>query len=390
MKLSKIMHALYFTPGGRRGWGLPVYFEGAPGVAKSSVVQDFALSLKEPCEILSGAERGEGAFGVIPVPRDGLITYPAPEWADRFRNGGLIFLDEIKSNPPIIQAPCMGLLLDKRIGNLQFGPRVRVWAACNPASISTNGFDLSLPLQNRGGWLTWDAPSVDEHVTYMTGLTGRDAGELPFPAVCAEDEEDRVMEAWPGALAWAVGLETGFLRSSAGGGIKNVLPPPGDVSQAWPSDRTWEMATRALAGAKIHGLNASDTDRMVAAFIGQKAYMLWRVWMDESDIPDALDLLDGRVQFKLDRKRPDRTSAVLNGCVAFVAPKNAEKRVARANALFELILSIMGQGCDDILVPVVRQLSNAGFMTAQTVKVLTKLKPLIDASGMSKELAENL
>lgn len=198
MEHARIVHAAYYTPT-PAGWGLPMFFEGEPGVAKSSFLRAFAARQGDPCEVLSGAERGEGAFGVIPVPdvKRGIINYPAPDWTAAFKDGGLVFLDEITSNPPIIQAPCMGLMLDRRIGSHQLGPRVRVWAACNPASIATNGYDLSPPLANRGGWLTWHAPTIAEHVAYMLGQ----AGDKDDSKMDARKEEARVEAEWPAAYA---------------------------------------------------------------------------------------------------------------------------------------------------------------------------------------------
>jgi len=52
---------------------------GAPGIGKSQRVKALATSLGWDCEVLSPGERGEGAFGVVPVPNgDGYLLYPGP------------------------------------------------------------------------------------------------------------------------------------------------------------------------------------------------------------------------------------------------------------------------------------------------------------------------
>ena len=385
MKLARVIHALYFAPAktlanGKTRWGLPAFFVGAPGVAKTSFLESFAEAVDDPCEVLSGAERGEGAFGVIPVPdlASGRITYPAPDWTARFTDGGLVFLDEISSNPPIIQAPCMGLLLDRRIGSHKLNERTRVWAAMNPASIATNGYDISIPLANRGGWFDWEAPTVEEHVAYMLGRTSN----TRLQAVDARQEEARVLREWDAAFARAVGLETSFLSAQAD--WKNKMPKVGTAaaSRAWPSDRTWEMATRALASAFVHGLSDSDRDVLVAGFIGEQAFEAFATFIEKADLPNAGDVLDGKVIFKHDGRHPDRSAAVLNSCVALISPKNAQNRQARAAKLWS-IMSAVGGDTMDIVVPAATQMINENLHAMkEAIPLLSKLNPILQAAGI--------
>lgn len=368
-----------------------MFFEGAPGVSKTSYLEAFAASVGLPCEVLSGAERGDGAFGVIPVPdmATGTNRYFKPDWAEAFGDGGLVFLDEITSNPPSIQAPCMGLLLDKRIGNHRFGPRVRVFAACNPPSIATNGFELSLPLKNRGGWLKWAAPTVEEHVDYMLGRVNNSR----LPCIDAEEEELRVESEWPEAFANAIGLETRFLLANQD--LKNKLPgqelPGGKAlaadANAWPSDRTWEMATRALASSTVHNLSAADRDEFVAAFIGDAAYEAFAAFIEEQDLPNTAAVLDGTEKFEHSKRSLDRTGAFLNSALALLKCRVTDEagKVKHSNRLGTMwrILSSIDKGSRDLVIPVVTDLIRERLTHADGMKLLGEIEPLLRKAGLT-------
>ncbi len=361
----KIIHAALFTPT-NLGWGLPILMIGGAGEGKSAIIESIAAACGLPCEVLSPGERGEGAFGVIPVPRaDGYLSYPMPEWSARMTDdtGGVVFVDEVTCAPPALQSPLLGLIGAKRLGGGRLGPRVRVIGAANPPEIAANGYDLSPPLANRFGWVQWDAPTCDEHRAYMMGGATSTATK-----VNAKAEEARVLAEWGDAWAYAVGVEAGYLGAQPT--MKNV--PPRNVAQrAFPSDRTWEMATRALASARIHKLTDDERGVFVAAFIGEAAYATLSEYIKKTDLPNAADVLDGVVTFTHDSRRLDRTYAVLSAATAIVLPKNAPKRVDRAKKLWKLIETLSADH-QDLGVPSIEALVKEQLIYAESTNVLSK------------------
>lgn len=382
---AAIVKAALFTPTSRGRWGLGVYLRGEPGAAKTSYLIQVAEEWGLDVEVLSPGERGEGAFGVVPVPerrsrdvdvphRDELrtesqeylvLTYPAPEWAERFLSPGargLVVVDELPEAPHHVRPALLGLLADRRVGGVTLGPGVRVVAAGNDPDEVQSGYDLPAHVANRVGHLEWDPPSVAEHEAYMTGAAG-----LQGPTHDAAAEEARVSAAWPEAYAWAVQLEVGFLRARPA--LKNLLPG-GAAARAfaeargpdnklvrpkcklrprgpWASDRSWEHATRALASARVHGLSLADREAFVAAFVSEPVMEEWFGWQARADLPDPADVLDGRVAFSHDPARVDRTSAVFSGCVALVSDVRSARRVERVRALWELVAA-HGRGGRDL------------------------------------------
>lgn len=374
-----LLHAALFTPT-RLGWGLPALFESEPGTAKTSVIEDYAHRCGWHCEVLSPGERGEGAFGVVPVPLNGVLTYPPPEWAAKIGPSGLVFTDEVTTAPPLIQAPMLGLLSAKRIGSMTLAGGVRIIGACNPPEQAANGFDLSAPLANRFGWLHWAPPSADEHTAFMLGQAN---GTQESP-IDVGVEERRVQVEWVSAFAWAVGLETTFLGAQQH--WKNKCPKAGDpkAGRAWPSDRSWEMATRALASAKVHGLTAAERDAFVSGFVGAEAYEAFATWIEEQDLPNSIELLDRAISFEHNPKRLDRTAAILMACTAYVTNPKADKRAERAERLWEM-LSEVGSSSLDVIVPAGTALINATLHTSKAaVKVLARIHPVIEAAKLAK------
>jgi MoxR-like ATPase len=408
---TNILKADLFTPF-RGRWGVPLLFWGMPGVAKTAVIEEITAKFNMICETLSPSERGEGAFGVIPVPvtrKDGttILTYPAPDWVEKFMTAGrgVVFVDEATSTPPALQAPLMGLIHARRIGGVTFGPGVRVVAAANPPEFAAGGYDLAPPLANRFGHLDWTPPTEDEHIQFMLrGSSGtarlaqhlnemaEDLGEdAPADAEAemtydAEAEERRVLKAWPEAWAVAVGLETAFIRRRPG--LKNKLADKKvdatSLGRAYPSDRTWDLATHAYASAIVHNLSEAEHETFVEAFIGAGVAGEWFTFIREQNLPDPAKLLDGKEKFKHDSTRIDRTVAVLQSCVALIAPKGAAKRSERSSALWSILEKMTEDKADlDIIVPTVHALIDSELHAMKdAAKTLAKINPILKKAGI--------
>ncbi len=379
MSRDRILHAVLFTPISGARWGLPVLFWGPPGVGKSAILEDAAAAYGLHCETLSPGERGEGAFGVTPVPGEGLksITYPAPDWTEKVRGGGVVFLDEMSCAEPALQKPMLGLLQARRIGSHQLDPLCRVIGAANPTDLATGGWDLTPAVANRLGHLDWESPSLDEWSQWL--LSGATAERRQGSA---REEEARVLKAWGSAFARASGLVTGFLRRRPE--LLYKMPQAGDpnLSRGWPSHRSWENATRAIASATVHGLSEQDGEELLTAFVGHGAAGEFITWRHQVDLPDPEEVLDGKVKFTFDEKRLDRSLAVYSSCAAVVAPKDAPKRKERAEACWKLLAEAAGTAMD-VAVPAAQVLVRAQLAISPAARpLLAKLEPFLRLAGV--------
>lgn len=375
---TKLIHAAFFTPTSN-GWGLPLLFWASPGCGKSAIIEALAKRVGLPLEVLSPGERGEGAFGVTPVPSaDGkIMTYPPPEWVGNMTNGGIVFLDELSTAPPALQPPILGLALSRRIGGAYLGERVRIIAAANPTEEAAGGWDLAPPLANRFGHLDWISPDADEWCEWLLGSIDEEETE----AIDAKKEEARVLAHWDEPWAETRGLIAAFIRSRQE--LLHKQPGLGhpDSSRAWPSHRTWEMAARAYTSAAVHGMPDKERDEFAGAFIGMGAISELVSFAKKNDLPKPLDVLTGKVKFEHSSKRLDRTFAVMSSCATYVTSKSVSEDGKRqkelAANLFEIIAEIADEAID-LVYPATKQLTDTDLykVSPTAKKVMRKILPV--------------
>lgn len=393
MAIRNLIKTSLFTPlsGGR--WGLPILLWGQPGTGKTSLIEECCREFGLACETLSPSERGEGAFGVVPVPADSpngmTLLYPRPDWCAKFDQDGrgVVFVDEMSSVPPALSAPLMGLVLARRVGGYTLPKGVRAIGAANPPEQAANGYDLPPPLANRFGHIDIGALSVEDHAAFM--VRGESTEEAAMGTGAAE-EEARVMRAWPNFWSKSVGAEVAYLQRFKV--QKNKMPKLDDpkAGRAWPSDRSWEAATRADASAFVHGLTDMEREELVSGFIGAGVASEWFHWREEQDMPDAAKVLDGTEQWKHEPRRMDRTCGLFAACAALVTPEKAEKRKDRTQAFWEVLGEFLKNGKDkDVCVTSVRALVNAnlhepGISGAAGKKVLTAINPMLVKANITQ------
>ena len=90
--------------------GVPVLLWGSPGTGKTSAVVALAEAVGWPCEVVIGSIREPTDFGGLPVVHDGGVKLAPPAWAQRLVEAGhgLLFLDELTTAPPAVQAAMLG------------------------------------------------------------------------------------------------------------------------------------------------------------------------------------------------------------------------------------------------------------------------------------------
>lgn len=396
---DKILHAAFFCPISRGRWGLPLLLWGPPGVGKTAVINALGRKFGLPVEVLSPGERGEGAFGVVPVPTQAAsakrakdveeenplrLSYPAPDWTDRVNHGGIVFVDEMTCAPPALQPPLLGLIQERRIGSFTLGARVRVLGAANPPEQAAGGWDLAAPVANRLGHITWGAPEVDAWSDWLLS-GGADNEEEEVDSL---KEEARVMASWDVAFARAKGLASAFLKRRPELLMKQPQAGDPNGSKAWPSPRSWENAVRAMAAAEIHELNSEEADDLMGAFVGLGVASEMAEFRAQTDLPDPEDVLEERITFKHDPKRLDRTFAVLQSCAALLSPARAKRRLERGAVYWKLLGSCM-KGGEDLVVPAIRIMTKAELvMPLKEVAnpVLEKILPMLRECGIRPEV----
>src|SRR6201997_1378963 len=137
--------------------GVPVLLWGAPGTGKTSAIRAMAQAMDLPCETVIASIREPSDFAGLPIVVGDGVRFAPPAWARRLAEAGrgLLFLDELSTAPPAVQAALLRVVLERAVGDLTLPDEVAVVAAANPPEQAADGWDLSAPLANRLCHLSW-------------------------------------------------------------------------------------------------------------------------------------------------------------------------------------------------------------------------------------------
>jgi hypothetical protein len=178
----------------------------------------------------------------------------------------LVFLDEITSAVPVMQAAAYQIVLERKIGQWELPKKTRVLAAGNRLEDNAVVFSMSSALRSRFSILNvrldqsaWDKWAI---------LNGIDERVLAY------------IRHKPDMLADYTQLQ----------------------QQSYPCPRTWEMLSRSL-GALPHATDEETIDLMsilAGSVVGQGASLDFttyiRTWQD---LPDIDALLEGRIRYEI-------------------------------------------------------------------------------------------
>jgi hypothetical protein len=291
---------------------VPVLLWGGPGTGKSSAVRALASAMDWLCEVVIASIREPSDFAGLPVVHDGQVRFAPPRWAQRLaaEGHGILFLDEISTAPPAVQAALLRVVLERVVGDLALPAQVAVVAAANPPEQASDGWDLSAPLANRFCHIEWNADAS----TFAQGI----AGGWPVPRVADLPEQ------WQLRQSSVRGLVGAFVHARP----SLLAQPPRDASaagRAWPSPRTWEMAANLLAASDEIGASAEVRAVLVAGAVGDGPGLEFLHWLLEIDLGDPESALAEPTSFVLP-ERGDRAYAALSAVAAAVAANPTAER----------------------------------------------------------------
>lgn len=222
--------------------GISVLVRGHPGVGKSTLAASLAAEMGLPLVDIRLAQRDPadlcGVWFPDPVSRS-LRAYP-PEWAiAAAERPAFVFLDEINAAVTRLhQAAAYQIVLERRVGEVRFHPDTVVMAAGNLEEDNAIVTPLSSALCNRFAHYTLRA---DASTWLDWGVTaGVDEALLGYVARYGED----------------------------------VLYGNDGEQMAFPSPRSWEMASRVFQAAE-----EVDRKRLVSACVGVEASEKLFAWL---------------------------------------------------------------------------------------------------------------
>jgi len=305
--MSDVLDAVSLTIAAR----LPVLLWGPPGSGKSSVLVALAEGLGLPCEVVVASIREPTDFAGLPVITPHGVEFAPPRWAKRLAEAGrgVLFLDEITTAAPAVQAALLRVVLDHAVGDLDLPPDVHIVAAANPAEQAADGWELTLPLANRFVHYQWNPDAMEVGAGLLFGF---DPPHVVQPPVDWEVDHLR-----PAALVVA-----GFLGFRPE--LVSKLPSPDARALGFPTPRSWEMALRLWAISEAAAASEHVRYLMLSGAIGPGAASELMAYAREVDLQMPAWLLDHPDGF-VHPARTDLLFALLSAVVAAALQRGGEE-----------------------------------------------------------------
>jgi GTPase SAR1 family protein len=278
------------TPTPKGYWGVPVLVWGAPGTGKSTFIESLQRD-GFPVYTMIASLHDPTDFNGLPVLHNGRMRFAPPEWVYLFEEHGqgILFLDELTTAPPTVQAALLRLVLERKVGAHSLPAGVRIVAAANPPDIAASGWELSPPLANRFVHLNWQLDGD----TYRRAL---EEGFAPPPALTTDPERHAAR-----ALFWKQ-LVAGFLKRNAG----MAFTQPAEDEYAFATPRSWDFAIALMATCDLHGYaprpgeqsppNTQPFVNLIKGAVGSGAATSFLQYLRQLRIPDPEAVLDGAAQ----------------------------------------------------------------------------------------------
>ena len=238
---------------------------GPPGIGKSSIVSKIAETHDLELLDLRLSQLAPTDLRGLPVADGSVSRWLPPEFLPS-SGRGILFLDELNLAPPAIQGIAQQLILDRRVGSYVVPEGWFIWAAGNRKEDRAAVYEMPAPLANR--FLHFHVETNFECFRNWAVRAGVHEQVLAF-------------------LAFRPAL----------------LHKPDPKSAAWPSCRSWEMASELHAlGLGVEPAIGEGTAGEFSAFL--RTY---------DSLPDLEEILSGNVDGVEFPQEPSKRYAVTIG-----------------------------------------------------------------------------
>ncbi|MEN3002693.1 MAG: MoxR family ATPase [Armatimonadota bacterium] len=344
------------TPSPKGYRGVPVLVWGAPGVGKSTFIESLARP-DYPVLTLIASLHDPTDFSGLPALVDGKLRFAPPEWLEVFERAqqGILFLDELTTAPPTVQAALLRLVLERKVGMHALPPEVSIAAAANPPDIAASGWELSPPLANRFVHLKWELPPEVYQRALETGAFE------PAPQI----QIDRA--AHQAKLFYWRTVVAAFLRRSP----QLQTTQPAEDEYAFASPRTWDYAIALMASCDLLGYaprhDAPDRQtrpfvNLVHGAIGSGAATPFIKYLRELRIPDPEAVLRGEVKVDKGLREDELMTlfSAMTGLLLQALRQNAPHAHRYTLRYLEGALRVAEAGKPDAIYTILRQMVREG------------------------------
>ncbi len=348
------------TPNFRGTIGIPVLLWGKPGEGKSSFLESLSQP-NFPVLTLIASIHDPTDFSGLPIMQDGKVHYAIPEWVENFgeEGEGILFLDELTTAPPSVQAALLRVVLERKVGFHDLPEKVRIVSAANPPDLMTGGWELSPPLRNRFVHLPWE---LSAEVYKNALLNGYD--NAPLPNISKEEHA--------AALQEYKLLVHGFLSRNP-----NLLTSSPETDRyGFASPRSWDYAAALMASCAVLNLSPlqGNTEskvflELLSGCVGEGITANFLGFLKNLKVPNPEHILDGKTKIKLEELNESELFILFNGFRNHLR-KGIDETVflQRSWVLIPLIDEVIAINRKDIIFPAVRGLAKEEHLLARLIQ----------------------
>ena len=344
------------TPSPQGPVGIPVLLWGRPGVGKSSFIEGLATDQLRVTTLIASIHDPTD-FSGLPLLDNGQVRYATPEWVNDFAGypAGILFLDELSTAPPSVQAALLRVVFERKVGFTPLPAGVRIVAAANPPDLMVGGWELSPPLRNRFVHLQWNIPED----LYVRSLTqGWERGVLPEIDPTAHAER---LPTWKLKIGAFLRLRPYALHSS-----------PEDNAYAFASPRSWDFAASLLCSCELLGYTLDDDRRpnaqtvlleLLSGCLGEATAIPLLEYLTKLRLPDPGSVLDGTTTVEV-AQLDDAELYVLFFSLNAHLLRDTEgtSLLPHASVYLDLTQRVFADGRRDIVFVPLKELARAGWL----------------------------
>jgi AAA domain (dynein-related subfamily) len=340
--------------------GVPVLIWGKPGEGKSSFLEGLARP-NFPVLTIIASIHDPTDFSGLPIVREDKVHYAMPEWIETFGydGSGILFLDELTTAPPSVQAALLRVVLERKVGFHELPKEVRIVSAANPPDLMTGGWELSPPLRNRFVHLQWE---LSAEVYKEALISGYPKADLPYI-----DEREHTEKLQEYRL-----LLHAFLERNP-----NLLSSSPEVDRyGFATPRSWDYAVRLMASCAVLGmapLGENKTDsrvfiELLAGCVGEGIAANFVGYMKNLKMPSPQKVLDREMVADLRSLNESELFLLFTGFRTLLRKDLPnDQLLRRGKVLMDLVNQVNALNRKDIIFPAMRHLAKEEHFLARMI-----------------------
>ncbi len=334
------------TPSPNGLLGIPTLIWGRPGVGKSSFIESLE---NESCRVrtMIASIYDPTDFSGLPIYEKGAVKYASPEWINDFDDykSGILFLDELSTCPPSVQAALLRVIFERTVGFKKLPAHVRIIAAANPPDLTLGGWDLSPPMRNRFVHIKWDVP-IELYLKSLTeGWT--EANEYHIDI----NKHKTKIHTWKDKIGAFLKINPEALHGD-----------PSKESFGYASPRSWDYLIHLLTSCEV--LNKSISLELIEGCVGEGTAIAVYEFLNTLKQPDPLDVLSGRKEIDFTEFNDGEIYILFNGMERILSNSKYDNDFLKFSDKFLTLtqkLTLMGKR--DVVFVSLQKLAKAGFLT---------------------------